>query len=74
MFPILIYMLVTSFFVVIDHTCTSKLLVGSLQHPGLASHPILNEDSVEILHHALILHHNKQVTVGFLPCRIRIGW
>ena len=52
----------------------SKLAIDALWGPGLSSHPILDEDSVESLHHTLILHHDNCVTVGVLPGRIGVGW
>ena len=51
-----------------------KLVVATLWSPGMSSLPILVKYSVEILHHALILHHDKCVTVGVLPGGRGVGW
>ena len=61
-------------FAVMGNLCRSKLVVDTFWGPGISSHPILDKYIVESLHQTFILHHDKQVTVAFLPCRIRIGF
>ena len=51
-----------------------KLVVATLWSPLLSSHPVLEKYCVEILHHTLILHHDKCVTVGVLPGGRGVGW